>query len=721
MSTPSVTPYVPFDASKYVRQSDLSKIELSILSNRSHRSDWGYLQSEIPELMRPLADIAAHSGVSQRLAISSVAVILWNVSKTGKPYWCWSESQWLTLLSNRAGSRPYLASVAYHLGDFRTPQRIAKFRQPAIYASFIFGHAVFRHEHVRLSQALRSLGYAARHLEQFLSNVLGALMLENGDPRLETFTEELLLKGQQHRSEGVARSVGKVSHGLAAMGILAKPLRMRGYTCWRAKSIEGIDPTWAMWCRRWRDTSTLRPRTRESNYSFILRTGVWLAREQSGMAAPTDWSMSTCAAFIAAVDRMTVGEWALESAKGTQLKGLGQPIAANSKRGFLHALRRFFTDFELWGWGRLKFSPRHHLATPRSVTFNSGINPRVIDDSTWLKLIWASLNLERSDLLSEIHYPLSMVQAIAVVWTHAGLRSNEIMRLYKRCAHPQTNDVVHEDGTIVPAKTLCYLDIPASKTFKAFVKPVAVVVKERIDAWLEDRPANQAALLDERTGEKVSYLFQFRGKRIGSSVINGTIIPMLCAKAGVPLEDSRGRITSHRGRASAVTALASVPQGMSLIELMQWSGHSSPNSTLHYIRIRPTKLAASFVKADQMAHMVSVLIDHDVIVRHSDAPYTFYDLGDSYCSNPFWSSCPHRMACAGCDFNLPKASARAQALESKSSIGRYLEAVPLTPDERAIAEGDLEKLESLIRKLDNVPALDGRMPRRSMRERGGYK
>ncbi|EPN74427.1 hypothetical protein A233_18427, partial [Pseudomonas syringae pv. actinidiae ICMP 19097] len=80
-------------------------------------------------------------------------------------------------------------------------------------------------------------------------------------------------------------------------------------------------------------------------------------------------------------------------------------------------------------------------------------------------------------------------------------------------------------------------------------------------------------------------------------------------------------------------------QGMSLMELMQWSGHSSPSSTLHYIRIRPTKLAASFVKADQMSHMVSVLIDHDVIARRSSDPYTFYDLGDSYCSNPFWSSC----------------------------------------------------------------------------------
>ncbi|MGL5306100.1 hypothetical protein [Aeromonas veronii] len=149
---------------------------------------------------------------------------------------------------------------------------------------------------------------------------------------------------------------------------------------------------------------------------------------------------------------------------------------------------------------------------------------------------------------------------------------------------------------------------------------------------------------------------------------------------------------------------------MSLIELMQWSGHSSPNSTLHYIRIRPTKLAASFVKADQMAHMVSVLIDHDVIARQAEEPYVFYDLGDSYCSNPFWSTCPHRMACAGCDFNLPKASARAQALESKAFIGRYLEAVPLTADEKAIVEGDLEKLDGLVRKLDDIPALDGNPP-----------
>lgn len=718
MSASSTEVYEAFDISLYEQNEVLSNSEQAILSNRLYRSDWPYLQSKIPGLVNPLIDLVERSGVSQALAVSSISAILWQVSKTDIPYWRWSETQWFTLLSTRAGSRPYLATVAYHLGGFHKPQRIAKFRQPAIYASFIFGRQIFEAEQARLGQTLKALGYAARNLEQTLPSVLGALMLENGDPRLETFTEELLMRGQAHRSDGIARSVGMVSHGLAALGILTKPLRMRGYVSWREKSIEGIDPAWVQWCRRWRDTSTLRPSTRESNYSFILRTGIWLAREQPWVSSPTDWSMSTCAAFIAAVDRMTVGEWALESSQHTKLKGLGLPIAPNSKRHFLHAIRRFFIDCELWGWGRLKFSPRHHLATPLTVAFNSAINPRVIDDSSWLKLIWASLNLERKDLLSEIHYPLAMVQAIAVVWTHTGLRSNEIMRLALGCARAQSSDVVHEDGTTVPAGSLCYLDIPASKTFKAFVKPVAAVVKERIDTWLRERPANQAPLLDERTGEKVSYLFQYRGKRMGKGVINTTIIPTLCAKAGVPMDDSRGRITSHRGRASVVTALASVPQGMSLIELMQWSGHSSPSSTLHYIRIRPTKLAASFVKADQMSHMISVLIDHDVIARHSEEPYTFYDLGDSYCSNPFWSSCPHRMACAGCDFNLPKASARAQALESKASIGRYLEAVPLTADEQAIVAGDLEKLNGLIRKLDNIPTLDGRTPHEIEAQKG---
>ncbi|MBP1524231.1 hypothetical protein IVY21_06105 [Salmonella enterica subsp. enterica serovar Worthington] len=63
-------------------------------------------------------------------------------------------------------------------------------------------------------------------------------------------------------------------------------------------------------------------------------------------------------------------------------------------------------DYELWEWGRLKFSPARHLSTPDTPLFRQGVNPRVIDDPVWLKLVWASLNLRQEDLLSEIHYPL---------------------------------------------------------------------------------------------------------------------------------------------------------------------------------------------------------------------------------------------------------------------------------------------------------------------------
>jgi hypothetical protein len=87
----------------------------------------------------------------------------------------------------------------------------------------------------------------------------------------------------------------------------------------------------------------------------------------------------------------------------------------------------------------------------------------VIDDPVWLKLIWASLNLRPEDMLTGIHYPFTMHQAMAVIWTHAGLRQNEIFRLSVGCVHEQTDDIVHDDGSIIPAGTLCYLDVPAGK------------------------------------------------------------------------------------------------------------------------------------------------------------------------------------------------------------------------------------------------------------------
>ncbi|WP_410796053.1 hypothetical protein [Palleronia sp. LCG004] len=275
----------------------------------------------------------------------------------------------------------------------------------------------------------------------------------------------------------------------------------------------------------------------------------------------------------------------------------------------------------------------------------------------------------------------------------------------------QTEEIVDENG-VTPPGSVCYLTVPAAKTSREFTKPVAPIVYNAIHDWMAIRPV-QPDIVDEKTGVHVPFLLMNRGRLVSAGFFNGTVIPTLCAKAGVPRSDSRGKITSHRARSSTLTALANATHPLSLLELMKWAGHSEPRSTLHYLGIRPTRFAATFAQADNTAHMIEVLIDHESVMNGDAAkgrPYKFYDLGDSYCSNPFWSTCPHRMACARCDFNLPKESAAGHALEARASVDRLLEEVPLTDDERAMAEGDREAIEGLIEKLTATPTPDGRTP-----------
>ena len=70
-------------------------------------------------------------------------------------------------------------------------------------------------------------------------------------------------------------------------------------------------------------------------------------------------------------------------------------------------------------------------------------------------------------------------------------------------------------------------------------------------------------------------------------MLNNTLIPVLCARVGAPVEDSRGGSPAIAGR----------PQ--------------LPAFNAPLLRIRPTLLAAAFVKAVKISHMISVLIDHD--------------------------------------------------------------------------------------------------------------
>ena len=69
------------------------------------------------------------------------------------------------------------------------------------------------------------------------------------------------------------------------------------------------------------------------------------------------------------------------------------------------------------------------------------------------------------------------------------------------------------------------------------------------------------------------------------------------------------------------------------------------------------------------------------------------------------------MACAKCDFYIPKNSAKAQLLEAKANLQRMLGAIPLTDDEKAAVDDGQETLDKLLERLANTPAPDGSAPR----------
>ena len=69
------------------------------------------------------------------------------------------------------------------------------------------------------------------------------------------------------------------------------------------------------------------------------------------------------------------------------------------------------------------------------------------------------------------------------------------------------------------------------------------------------------------------------------------------------------------------------------------------------------------------------------------------------------------MACAKCDFYIPKNSSKAQLLEAKASLQRMLVAIPLTDDEKAAVDDGQEALDKLLERLADTPAPDRSTPR----------
>lgn len=691
-------------------------------------------------LLAPLDDAFETMDANPNIRGLARNSLLREMHRRGSAYWAWDRDEWLrTLKGDNPGSGPgkpwvrrQMMAAAYLLCGYDDLLAVGQFL-PVGFAAKVFGPDLLDAASERVREELVAWGCGSLPLGEELDKVIARVLLANRSPYLEDLTTEKLRDALERHVAPYRKNVlVTVSRALAHQGLIAAPVFPQKRASPRHEDeglADGCPEEWASWCERWRDTCTLAEVTRRARYGHLIQAGRWLARNHPDVTSPEQWTRSLAAEYVAAAQRLTIGEWS-EDNEMCRRGEVGQPLAAQSKAHRLTVMSTFFRDLQEWGWVPRRFDPRRTFAVPRTLKAQIVTDPRPIADEVWAKLLWAGLNLSEEDLPNSQwapgsrtekalpYYPLAMVRAVTVVWLFAGLRNDEIRRLRVGCVRWQRDEAaVHgADGQTLPKDAVCWLDVPVNKTGGAFTKPVDRAVGEAIEAWEKVRP-RQPADVDPKTAETVHYLFHRWGKRLGVGYINKCLIPLLCRKAGIPKSDARGNITSHRARSTIATQLFNAKEPMGLFELQEWLGHGSPASTRHYAKIAPTRLAKSYSDAGYFGRnlrAIEVLVDGEAVRSGGTAngdPWKFYDLGHGYCTYDFYSQCPHRMACARCSFYVPKDSMRAQLLEGKTNLSRMREEIPLTDEEVAAVEEGIGLHDKLLDCLSDVPTPAGPTPR----------
>lgn len=702
--------------------------------------------TELRRLTAPIEDVLGFVAPRSRwwARLPARGALMLAMDREGRAFWGFERDRWLRVLGRTdADVRQLVLAVAYLLCDQRDLHRAFPGFKRGLFARRVFGKAPVDESLARVQAHLDSFGYAAALGRPGMAAALFELMLSAGSPLLEDVAARPDALAALH---GEARPVirygaGQLASAPVGMGVLERsPLRQGSSDEeWLARSTapgRDVPREWADWVARWFCTSTLARRTREHNFYTLLKAGRWVAGHDPTATSPAAWRREHASAWVAAVDRMQIGDYTHAPNNSYTRERSGGPLGANAKAQHINVLRGFFLDLQEWEWIERRFDPRRVLTVPRSVQALIGPEPRVIADEVWAKLLWAGLNLTEADLPAHSPtargpwYPLELVRAIGLLWLFGGLRNDEILRLRVGAIRWQDDpptDADNNDGgdSGRERRPVCLLDVPTNKTGTSFTKPVDPLVGEAIEQWEAVR-APQPRFVDEKTAETVDFLFCHRGARIGRKYINRVLIGLLCRKAGVPRADVRGRITSHRARATIASQLYNAKEPLSLFELQAWLGHRSPESTRHYAQITPTTLAKAYTDAgyfERNLRTIEVLLDRDAVGSGAAAgePFEYYDLGHGYCGYSFFEQCPHRMACARCDFYLPKHSTRGQLLEANTSLQRMLVEIPLTDDERveipladderAAVEDDQQAVERLLERLTDTPTPAGPTPR----------
>jgi integrase len=693
----------------------------------------------------PLADVfhLRHQG-SADLVYDVQHLFRSEMHRHQKMFWEWTPQEWKETLCptpdlflKRYGKwesvRMTVMDAAYLLGNVSDLRSVGIGRNAVSAAAVYFGRERVNVECTRLFDLLKERGYVQTYATlKRMQHGLSMLFLLNRSPFLEGITFDLLACVRDENSH-MRQVYGRIEKGLEQLKILSPPV-IQARLVDKAFDGNGVGQEWFDWCLAWYERAVdLTPGIRRKYANHLLAVGRWLEEHAKNVRTPEQWTEDLALRFRSDLCSWTMGQYVNQHGrKVLSTKGrLAMPLKAQGITNYLTALRRFFLDLTKRDHApggtparkiHLDFQPRDVFAPPRYVRQAiDRAEPRDIDLRVWARLAIAAATLSHDDLPQGAVYPLSFYRALALVWVTSARRPNEIARLRLDCLREDWDPaMLDEDQQPVvrwlapgPRKQgqdeekvpkIFYLHIPSGKNRGAFWIWLPDYTAEAITAWKAERPERQKQLFDWKDHEYIDYLFCCRDKRIGPRFLNRSLIPALCAKAGVELADARGRITGHRGRSTRLTLLRR--SGVSLDDLAEYAGHADTRTIRRYARQQPFHLHQIIRDADDVSRVIEGVVDVQAAAQGVPALRWFigYDADGEpmYCGNQLYVTCPHRLDCERCGMFI--GGEKAKLFHEGEQMLPVTSKVPMTPLEKCVVEGDQAGVQACRTALQHLPA-----------------
>lgn len=701
-----------------------------------------YANANLGRLQRPIYDVVALRSNNPRQYQNVRRVLYREMLQRGTSFWQWSKDEWLEIIcaNSQEFVRKYgsghahtpLMDIAYLLGGVTDFREAGQEEGGTEMARFLFGPELVEEELRRITDVLvgpRGQGYSSGPSSiKSVRQALFLLFLLNRSPYLEDLSLELI-QGTIRQSHSHTKQPNplrvpllRIQKALQALHLIPETPKATKVSRMHVDTT-GISPEWARWCLAWFEKQPKINTRRRTYYTSLLTVGRWLADRHPEIVSPEQWDENLALEYVSYIcTTAVIGDYT--SLKGCQRlaerKLVGKPLAPSTRHHKLAAMSRFFTDLQhrphaIDGGNAHKIEPRFNpsetFVLPRSIRSLIQPDPRDIDEVIWCKLTYAAATLsEENSPLMWSGYPLSFHRALALLWVTSARRANEIVRLQVGCIRRDWDPtMLDEQGDPTPGQEaqLCYLHVPSNKTKGAYWVPIPKYAADAVETWELERPSLQLKQIDTKDNTQVDFLFSLRGKRMGQRFLNSSLIPLLCQSAGVPEQDARGAITSHRARSTIATMLRK--NGLSLDDISQFLGHANPQMVRAYARTDPFRFGREMNKANDLVRIVEGIID--TRAARAGKPNVFFFLGKGsdgqsrFCGNPAWEKCRHRLACLKCPMYVgaSHASRLAERLETRDEIFKFQTQVEMTPQEKAASEGDIQTLTELIDADKDVP------------------